>query len=335
MGSAMTTPAFDNGHSVHLVGTHLDDHIIDQVKINGYHPTLKRKLPPVTAYHFKEWRTAAQGADLIICGVSSFGVPWFAEHIIPYLEEGTTVLAITKGLLADNDNVITFPEYFSSCCDNAKHLSFLAVGGPCTSYEFAQRLNTFVSFCGEDQQALKKAKDLLSTWYYHISLSNDVKGIECAVALKNAYAFGVTLAVGMTKTQLGSQGGERYNPQAALFSQAVKEASSLIPLLGGGEDNINVFAGDLYVTIFGGRTRLLGTLLGEGFTFDEAMKHLEGITLESVAITGEIAKVLEKLSCNDKNCLEAYPLMNHVNDLIYKGKKVDIPWKKFEAEAFH
>ena len=28
--------------------------------------------------------------------------------------------------------------------------------------------------------------------YYHISLSTDVTGVECAVALKNAYALGVT-----------------------------------------------------------------------------------------------------------------------------------------------
>ena len=44
MGSAMTVPALDNGHSVVLVGTPLDTEIIDGLKESGYHKTLKRKL---------------------------------------------------------------------------------------------------------------------------------------------------------------------------------------------------------------------------------------------------------------------------------------------------
>ena len=35
--------------------------------------------------------------------------------------------------------------------------------------------------------------------YYHISLSTDVVGVECAVAMKNAYALGVSLAVGLAE----------------------------------------------------------------------------------------------------------------------------------------
>ena len=44
MGSAMSVPALDNGHSVVLVGTPLDTEIIDGLKESGYHKTLKREL---------------------------------------------------------------------------------------------------------------------------------------------------------------------------------------------------------------------------------------------------------------------------------------------------
>lgn len=40
MGSAMATPAADNGHEVRLVGTPLDREIITAAKQDGYHITL-------------------------------------------------------------------------------------------------------------------------------------------------------------------------------------------------------------------------------------------------------------------------------------------------------
>ena len=75
-----------------------------------------------------------------------------------------------------------------------------------------------------------------------------------------------------------------YNSQAALFGQSVREMRKLLALVGGGDDNIVYGAGDLYVTVFGGRTRLIGTLLGRGMSFPEAMEELDGITLESIVI---------------------------------------------------
>ena len=38
--------------------------------------------------------------------------------------------------------------------------------------------------------------------------------------------------------------------------------------------NIFLGIGDLYVTVFGGRNRRLGNLLGQGYTYDEAMAHI-------------------------------------------------------------
>ena len=41
MGSAFSTPLADNGHAVRLVGTHLDDEIIEEVHESGVHPRLR------------------------------------------------------------------------------------------------------------------------------------------------------------------------------------------------------------------------------------------------------------------------------------------------------
>ena len=114
-------------------------------------------------------------------------------------------------------------------------------------------------------ETLRGLKALFETSFYHISLSRDVVGLECAVALKNAYALGVSLAIGLSERSEGG-GREHYNSQAALFLQGVREMRGLLKLSGGGDDNIAWGAGDLYVTVFGGRSRMIGTLLGRGLS---------------------------------------------------------------------
>ena len=70
----------------------------------------------------------------------------------------------------------------------------------------------------------------------------------------------VSLAIGMSYKREGRE-FEHYNSQAALFGQAIREMTGLLSLFGGDASNLMLGAGDLYVTIFGGRTRKLGTLL--------------------------------------------------------------------------
>ena len=104
MGSAMCTPAHDNGHIVRLVGTPLDREIIASVKQSRFHPTLQRHLPTgVQAYQIEELEQALDGAELVIGGVSSFGVDWFSEQVLPLIPTHLPVLLVTKGLAAESD----------------------------------------------------------------------------------------------------------------------------------------------------------------------------------------------------------------------------------------
>ena len=57
-------------------------------------------------------------------------------------------------------------------------------------------------------------------------------------------------------------------------------------------------AGDLYVTVYGGRTRLIGILLGRGLNIDEAQRELAGVTLESLVVARRVAKAVRILSEN-------------------------------------
>jgi glycerol-3-phosphate dehydrogenase (NAD(P)+) len=155
-------------------------------------------------------------------------------------------------------------------------------------------------------------------------------GVECGVALKNCYALGVSLAIGLEEGRHGVGCPQTYNPQAALFGQSVKEMARLLKLLGGKDESLVYAAGDLYVTVFGGRTRKLGTLLGRGLSFAQAMEELAGITLESVAITNTVARVLRRRAANGKTNLSGFPLLIHIDEIINRGATVAIPWASFE-----
>ena len=92
-----------------------------------------------------------------------------------------------------------------------------AIGGPCTSYELVFHDQTEVAFCGENTAVLKMMKEAMATDYYHISLTNDVIGLESAVALKNGYALAIAMTIGLVNRDLGAEAGLHYNSQAGVF----------------------------------------------------------------------------------------------------------------------
>ena len=343
MGSAMAFPACKNGNTIRLVGSPLDRAIIEHGQKTHEHLTLTHDVngvktsfmmpEKVTFHYYEELDECMKGADLLICGISSFGLQWFCENVIPKLPEETPLLSISKGMIDDGENkghLISYPEYMQRFTD--KDLKIYAVGGPCTSYELAVQDPTEVVFCGPDMATLRWLKSLFETDYYHISLSTDVHGVECAVALKNAYALGVALAIGLSYEREGKP-LEHYNSQAGLFMQASREMYLLLDALGGtAERNIFVGIGDLYVTVFGGRNRKLGTLLGRGYTYSEAMATLSGITLEGVVISRRTAVAVEQLDALGKLKREEFPLLQHIKELLEDEAKINVPWASFETE---
>ena len=99
MGSAIGIPAAHNSHEVRMVGTPLDREIIDYARATGWHLTMKRKLPDTYKYYqFEEMGEALKGADLLVGGVSSFGVDWFCENVLQVIDPELPVLTVTGSL---------------------------------------------------------------------------------------------------------------------------------------------------------------------------------------------------------------------------------------------
>ena len=333
MGSALAFPARENGNEVRLVGTHLDRQIIEACRKTNQHPKFEKAFPEgMKYYQIEEVEEAIAGSTMIIGGVSSFGVDWFGDVILPKIPSEIPVLSVTKGLVDTEDGrLLTYPDVWEAKMEKIGHkLSINAIGGPCTSYELVFHDQTEVAFCGKNMKILEMMKEIMATSYYHISLSTDVVGIESAVALKNGYALGIALTIGLNQKEFGIDSGLHFNSQAAVFGQAVKEMYKLLAYQGAATlENMSVGYGDLYVTVYGGRTRLVGILLGRGLNIDEAKEELNGVTLESLVVAERVARAIKVAAKLGKLDAKDFPLLLHVDEIICQKMAVNMPWEDF------
>lgn len=218
----------------------------------------------------------------------SLASDWFLEEILTRLDPENPDAVRYEGTscYGPNGSLLSYPGYWMS--ELAKRgivRDICAIGGPCTSYELVFMDPTEVGFCGKDNEALRMMKQAMQRPYYHISLTNDVIGLESAVALKNAYAMAVTLAVGLNIRWHGEEEPQHYNSQAGTFTQAVRETHALMLMQGGEFESECIGLGDLYVTIFSRAYATLRRIVGKGLNYDQVTEALAGITLESLVIT--------------------------------------------------
>lgn len=107
--------------------------------------------------------------------------------------------------------------------------------------------------------------------------------------------------------------------------QSTKEMTSLLKIYAGDTSKLMFSVGDCHVTSQGGRSRLVGTLLGKGYSIDEALEELKGQTLEAVVISKRLGKSVKTLAAANKVSLDDFPLLMHVYDMLEGNSKINIP----------
>jgi glycerol-3-phosphate dehydrogenase (NAD(P)+) len=336
MGSALAMPLADNGHEVRLVGTHLDREIIDAIRSTGVHPGLDRQLPQaVRAYQLEQLDAAFADAEIVVSGVNSFGVRWAGERLAPLLEPDQLVIAIAKGVSADEQgNLRTLPEVLAEPvrADLRKRVRWAAIVGPSIAGEVAARRESCVVFCGDDRAALDRLAATFRNDWYHVWTSTDLVGAEICAAAKNCYALGVGLAEGELERRGEAASADRaHNYEAALFAQAATEIRAWAAMMGGrAETPLSLpGVGDMYVTSTGGRNVRVGELLGAGLDFTAAAARLGNPTLEGAAAIKVFGAALVKLTERGVVAESDFPLMRHLYEIIALERPLNMPWSRF------
>lgn len=200
MGSAMCLPLRDRGHTVRLVGTHLDRDIVDSVTSSGRHPKLNVALPDgVEAFHHEDFRTAlGRDTDLLLLGISSAGAPWAIDRLCESVNSPLPIVMITKGMHPEADGLTALPDHVTTEVKRRTgvELSVAAIGGPCIAGELAVRRQTGTVITARDMKLAQDLCAMLETDYYHPRLSADVIGVEICAAFKNFFAISVGWAAG-------------------------------------------------------------------------------------------------------------------------------------------
>jgi len=338
MGTAFTMPIADNGHEVHLVGTHLDGDIIEEIHETGVHPRLRSRVPDrVTPHPIASLGEAIRGADLVVLGVNSHGVAWAAEVLGPLLPPQVPVVMLTKGLHGDGSTLRILPELFSAHLPSGRVTNVMAIGGPCIAGELAARRHSSVVLSGRDPVALRTLAQALRSPYYHVWTSTDLTGVEVCVALKNLYALAVGLVIGLLEQEgIASNGARMHNLAAAIFAQGLYETAYLVRLMGGRVESVYTLpgAGDLYVTCQGGRNSRMGRLLGLGMAYAQAKaEHMPSESVEGAMLAEAIGDTVRTMIRTGALDAGQIPLMLRVIDIVCDGAPVNIPWEAFFREV--
>ena len=331
MGSAFAVPCVDNGHETFLVGSFLEDKVIEAIKEkNNFHPVLKCQLPKsIKVKKFSEFNEdIKKNIDLLVVGVSSKGIEWIGKELSKFYQNQTDVLLLTKGLAVIENKFETLAEKINKILTNKgiQVPRISAVAGPCLATGLANRINSSVVLANENFDIVKKIGSIISTNYYSTEYSNDIIGAEVCAATKNIYSMLIGASEGLSSKTLDNEKKNKYylNTAASLAYKAVVEMRNLTKKLNGKEETAYGLAGlgDLYVSSAGGRNSKMGYYLGQGYLFNEAKeKFMKEITVEGADLAHEIGpKILKEFK------EEEFPLLFSVIKSICNNQKLEINW---------
>jgi glycerol-3-phosphate dehydrogenase (NAD(P)+) len=315
MGSGLTVPASDNGHTVRLWGTHLDDRIIAALRGGHPHPKLGIHLPDqVLSFDAGELPAALDGAELVILAVTSDGALPTLERARGSLSPDIPLVVVSKGLVQWHGRVVTL----STAIAAAGFPRTVTVGGPSKALELARRVPTRVLYASTDATALRIAHQWMQTPYYRIDETDDQGGLELCSALKNAYAIAIGLCDGLVAA---GRAEAMYNTKAALFAQAMVEIPRLGRLVGLRAETAAALggAGDLFVTGVAGRNRTFGELRGAGLPTAQVVARLQ----ERDELTEGYAAINWCWRYAQEKSIGDLPLLRALYRIVYDDRDVE------------
>ena len=336
MGSAFALPCLDNNHDINIVGTHLENDFIDNLKKNEYlHPGLKTKIPKeIKIFRFEKFdELLSSNVDLIVLGISSKGIDWTADQLSRLFSKKKLpkLLMLTKGLSIYKNNYELLVDKLERLLSEKgiKEIDISAVGGPCLATGLANRVHSSVVIANKDIKEAKKIADMLNTNYYHTSYSDDLNGVEVSAAIKNIFSMAVGAAKGLCSSSISDEVREKnyLNTASALIKQSLHEMEIFVEHLKGKKETVKGLAGlgDLYVSSGGGRNAKMGAFIGQGMIFSQAKELKMGkITVEGADLAKEIAKKVKEEFDEKK-----LPLMIGMINAIVQDKKLELNWEAF------
>jgi glycerol-3-phosphate dehydrogenase (NAD(P)+) len=240
-------------------------------------------------------------ADWVILAVPAAFLHSSLQALKPGILAHKTILSAVKGIIPETLSPVT--EYLVT--NHGLLPSQVGVlGGPCHSEEVVMQKLSFLTLAFRDIMKAKRMAEMMTNRYMKVSTTTDVSGLEYSAILKNVYAIGSGMALGL---------GYGDNFQAVLVVNSMQEMLGFIRVVNGSKDDSCVLnlTGDLIVTSYSGfsRNRHFGSLVGKGYSLKSILDEMDMVA-EGYYASRCIHDLRSKLGLNLPICEMVYRVLH-------------------------
>lgn len=255
-------------------------------------------------------------SDIVVIAIPSAFLKSSVVRVKTEVLQQKIFFSAVKGIIPGQISTVTelLNQYFHVPMENLGVIS-----GPCHSEEVAMEKHSFLTI-GTYKEALgNKMKELLTSRFMKITLSDDVRGIEYGSILKNIIAIASGLSHGL---------GYGDNFQAVLITNAVREMKTFLKTMecNGQDLEQSVYLGDVMVTAYSkfSRNRMLGNMLGKGYSVKASLTEMKMIA-EGYYAVNSVMKIAHGKNMN-------LPVMEAVHNILYHEHSAEDEFAKLTKQ---
>lgn len=301
-GIALALLLNNNGHEVTMWSM-----LPDEIAVLKKEREMKKCLPGVHIPEAIEFtddkKKAVTDRDVIIFAVGSPYVRKTAAFVKENIKDGQIIVNVAKGIEEDTLSTLT-----TVIEDEIPGANVAVLSGPSHAEEVGRGMPTTCVVGAKDKSTAEYLQNIFMSEVFRVYTSPDIIGMEIGGALKNVIALAAGMADGL---------GYGDNTKAALITRGMYEISKLGIAMGGKQSTFSGLTGigDLIVTCASmhSRNRRAGILIGQGKTYEEAMKEVN-MVVEGVYAAKAARKLGEKYNID-------LPIVTKVNEILFENKK--------------
>ena len=245
---------------------------------------------------------AVKEGEILVYAVPSIFTRSMGERTLPFVRKEQILVTVSKGI--EESTLFTMTDILEEFFPENK---IAVLSGPSHAEEVSRFIPTTIVCASKDEETARKIQSVFISDTFRVYTNKDVLGVEIGAALKNVIALAAGIADGL---------GYGDNTMAALITRGIAEIARLGQAMG---CHLETFAGlsgigDLIVTCASkhSRNRRAGILIGQGESYEEAMKEV-GQIVEGVYAAKAAKKLGEKYQVD-------LPIVKEVNAVLFEGK---------------
>lgn len=317
-GTALAVLLDGNGHEVTLWSF-----LESEVNMLKTEHEQKDKLPGVRVserIHITgNMEEAVSGKEVVVLAVPSPVIRSTARKCAAYAVAGQIFVDVAKGI--EENTLLTMTEVIDEEIPKA---NVAVLSGPSHAEEVGRGIPTTIVVGAKDQATAVYLQNIFMNDRFRVYISSDMIGIELGGALKNVVALAAGAADGL---------GYGDNTKAALITRGIAEIARLGMAMGGKYETFCGLTGigDLIVTCASehSRNRRAGYLIGQGYSYQEAMDEVKMVVEGVYSAKAAIAlgrkyhvslPIIEKIN---QVLFEGMPAAEAVKELMLRDKTIE------------